>query len=62
MAISSSDDRSGPEFILRPGELRHAVSGELAVRAHEEVLVHRPGPAMVQHIAAVRDALDPEAP
>ncbi|MDQ1356202.1 MAG: hypothetical protein QOG44_575 [Acidimicrobiaceae bacterium] len=45
-----------PEFILRPGELRDAVAGELAVRAHEEVLVHRPGPAMVQRIAAVRDA------
>jgi hypothetical protein len=43
-----------PEYLLRPGELLDAVAGELTVRAHEEVLVHRPDPAMVQRIAAVR--------
>ncbi len=46
---------SRPEFLLRPGELLDAVAGQLTVRAHEEVLVHRPGPALVQHLAAVRE-------
>jgi SAM-dependent methyltransferase len=44
-----------PEFILRSGELLDVVAGELTVHAHEEILVHRPGPARVQHIAAVRE-------
>jgi SAM-dependent methyltransferase len=43
-----------PEFLLRPGELLAAVADQLTVVAHEEVLVHRPGPALVQHLAAVR--------
>jgi SAM-dependent methyltransferase len=41
-----------PEFLLRRGELRAAVAGELVVVADEEVLVA--GPARVQHIAAQR--------
>ncbi|MDQ6617433.1 MAG: class I SAM-dependent methyltransferase [Actinomycetota bacterium] len=45
-----------PEFLLRPGELRAAVAGRLRVAAHEEVLLRRPEPALVQRIAAVRDA------
>lgn len=43
-----------PEFLLRSGELRVAVAGRLDVAAYEEVLVARPGPALVQRIAAVR--------
>jgi len=43
-----------PEFLLQPGELLAAVAGQLAVIAHEEVLVHRPRPALVQHLAAIR--------
>lgn len=43
-----------PEFLLRPGELRAAVDGRLTVVAFEEVLIHRPEPALVQHITAVR--------
>jgi SAM-dependent methyltransferase len=45
-----------PEFLLHPGELPAAVAGQLEIRAYEEVLVRRPGPAMVQRIAAVRPA------
>jgi hypothetical protein len=45
-----------PEFLLRPGELLAAVEGQLEVTAYEEVLVSRPGPAVVQRIAAVRPA------
>jgi hypothetical protein len=43
-----------PEFLLRPGELLAAVAGQLTVVAHEEALVDRRGPALVQHLAAVR--------
>jgi len=43
-----------PDFILRSGELRAAVAGQLAVVAHEEVTVSQPRPARVQRIAAVR--------
>ncbi len=46
-----------PEFLLQPGELRSVVAGRLEIRAYEEVLVERPGPAMVQRIAAVRPPL-----
>ena len=45
---------SRPEFLLRPGELQAAVAGQLAVQGYEEGLVYRPGPAMMQRIAAVR--------
>ncbi len=41
-----------PEFLLRPGELRATVAGQLTVRAFEEGLVE--GPARRQRIAAVR--------
>jgi hypothetical protein len=44
-----------PEFLLEPGELPAAVAGQLKVRAHEEVLVERPDPALVQRLAAVRE-------
>jgi SAM-dependent methyltransferase len=43
-----------PEFLLRCGELRAAVAGQLTVVDHEEVTVARPRPARVQRIAAVR--------
>ncbi len=46
-----------PEFILQPGELLAAVAGQLHVLAHEEVLVERPDPALVQRIAALREVL-----
>jgi len=49
---------SRPEFLLGPRELLEAVEGQLAVRGYAEELVHRPGPAMVEHIAAVRELPD----
>jgi SAM-dependent methyltransferase len=45
---------SRPDFLLRPGELLDAVAGQLTVRAYEDLLVERPEPALMQHIAAVR--------
>jgi len=45
---------SRPDFLLAPDELLHAVMGQLTVTAYEDVLVERPGPTRVQHIAAVR--------
>jgi SAM-dependent methyltransferase len=45
-----------PEFLLQPGELLEAVRGHLDVIAYEQRIVHRPGPAVVQHIAARRTA------
>ena len=43
-----------PDFLLRPGELLAAVAGDLAVVAYEHGTLTRPGPAVVQRIAAVR--------
>lgn len=43
-----------PDFLLRPGELMEAVRGHLDVIAYEQCIVHRPGPAVIQHIAARR--------
>lgn len=43
-----------PDFLLRPGELFEAVRGRLDVIAYGQAVVHRPGPAVIQHIAARR--------
>jgi len=48
---------SSPAFLLGPGELLEAVSGQLRVVGYEERRVGRPGPALVQRIAAVRGAV-----
>lgn len=45
---------SNPAFLLRPGELLAAVAGQLRVVAYEDRRVDRPGPALLQRIAAVR--------
>jgi len=44
---------SNPEFLLQPGELLAAVSGQLRVLAYEDVFVTEPKPALVQRICAV---------
>ena len=43
-----------PDFLLRPGELLETVRGHLDVIGYEQCILHRPGPAVVQHIAARR--------
>jgi SAM-dependent methyltransferase len=43
-----------PDFLLKPGELFEAVRGRLDVIAYGQAIVHRPGTAVVQHIAARR--------
>ncbi len=63
-----------PDFLLKAGELLEAVRGALDVVAYEHGLLHRPGPAVIQRIAAARAsssaacqspspirAIDPEA-
>ena len=45
---------SNPAFLLAPGELLDAVRGALDVVAYEDRTVHRPNPARVQRICAVR--------
>lgn len=50
-----------PEFLLRDGELLKAVEGKLGVVAYEAGLVHRPDPAVIQRIAALR-TIDGEIP
>jgi SAM-dependent methyltransferase len=50
---------TNPDFLLRPGELLDVVRGELRVVAYEDVTVERPRRAVVQRIAATRDAIDP---
>jgi SAM-dependent methyltransferase len=45
-----------PDFLLRPGELLDAVAGRLEVIAYEHRALRRPRPAMVQRIAARREA------
>ncbi len=42
------------DFLLQPGELLHAVRGELDVIAYENIFINDPKPAMVQRIAATR--------
>jgi SAM-dependent methyltransferase len=50
-----------PNFLLKPGELLHAVSGHLRVLAYEDLEVSEPHPAAVQRIAAQRMAPDRES-
>lgn len=50
-----------PDFLLKPGELLHAVSGHLRVLAYEDLEVSEPHPAAVQRIAAQRMAPDRES-
>ena len=47
---------SRAEFLLQPEELLEAVRGQLRVLAFEDIYVSFPKPAMVQRIAAQRDA------
>lgn len=47
---------SNPDFLLRPGELREAVAGELEVLAFEEFERSAPRAAVLQRIAARRPA------
>ena len=46
---------TNPDFLLQPGELLDAVRGTLRVVAYEDVVVERPRPAAIQHVAATRD-------
>lgn len=48
---------TNPDFLLRPGELLDVFRPVLSVIAFEDLVVHRPGPARVQRIAACRGAL-----
>ena len=43
-----------PDHLLRPGELREAVSGRLDILAFEDLELGEPNPAVIQHIAARR--------
>ena len=45
---------TNPAFLLAPGELLDAVRGALTVVAYEDRTLHRPEPARVQRICAVR--------
>jgi SAM-dependent methyltransferase len=45
---------TNPDFLLDPGELLDAVRGPLTVVAYEDRTLHRPDPARVQRICAVR--------
>jgi hypothetical protein len=45
---------SNPDFLLRPGELKDAVRGQLDIIAYEDGEIGLPRPAMVQRIAARR--------
>jgi SAM-dependent methyltransferase len=45
---------TNPDFLLAPGELLEAVRGALTVAAYEDRTVHRPDPARVQRICALR--------
>ncbi|MDZ7713597.1 MAG: hypothetical protein U5L06_11015 [Rhodovibrio sp.] len=45
---------TNPAFLLEPGELLAAVQGALTVTAYEDRTLHRPDPARVQRICAVR--------
>jgi len=47
---------TNPDYLLRPGELLDVVAGRLEVVAYEHLEVAIPRPAMVQRIAARRDA------
>ena len=43
-----------PDYLLQPGELLEAVSGQLQVVAYEHGVIEKPRPAVVQRICAVR--------
>ncbi len=45
---------SNPDYLLQPGELLDAVSGQLQVVAYENGLTDDPRPAILQRICAVR--------
>lgn len=47
---------SNPDFLLRPGELREVVAGQLDVWGFEEGVVQEPRPAVIQRICAARRA------
>ncbi len=47
---------SNPDFLLQPGELLDAVSGQLAVVAYEHGIIEQPRQAVIQRICAVRRA------
>ena len=46
---------ANPHYLLDPGELLRAVSGNLRVLAYEDLVVERPRPAAVQRICARRE-------
>lgn len=45
---------SNPDFLLRPGELLHAIGSSLSIVAFEQGIVARPKRAAVQRVCAVR--------
>lgn len=45
---------SNPDFLLRPGELIEVFGPVLTIVAFEQGMVERPGPAVVQRLAAVK--------
>ncbi|MGO1120010.1 class I SAM-dependent methyltransferase [Rhodovibrionaceae bacterium A322] len=45
---------SNPDFLLKPGELLTAVTGQLEVIAYENLEIREPKPARVQRITAFR--------
>lgn len=44
-----------PDYLLRPGELRAAYAGRLAIVAFEQGEMREPEPAMLQRICAIRN-------
>ncbi len=46
---------SNPDYLLRPGELLSAVSGQFRVIAFEDLIVKRPRPAALQRLCARRE-------
>jgi SAM-dependent methyltransferase len=43
-----------PDFLLKPGELLASFAPALSVVAYEHGIIHRPGPAVVQRLCAVK--------
>lgn len=50
---------SNPDYLLQPGELLDAVSGQLQVVGYENGLTDDPRPAVIQRICAVRQNVGP---
>ena len=48
---------SNPDFLLRPGELIEVFGSALTIVAFEQGIVERPGPAVIQRLAAVKGPL-----